>query len=227
MKLLQPQGDSRCISSNSLFLIQENTCFLYRKQKQIYSKYLLLVATHFFHFSGNLWIPRQKNSSFEANHSSSHFILGRLRKNRSAAQRARGPLTKTSGSRKEPGLVNKRHGVASPVSPSSFGPFLTCAMVRCGGNFSHGTQTHGNGWLSNTQLLGKHFLQLGIVLVQKSLQLMVLNLPGPIFTLLVTQVKIAVFEPNEINLYMLFPIKYCYHRSPRAFDTIRHSISSN
>ena len=29
------------------------------------------------------------------------------------------------------------------------------------------------GWLSNAQFLGKHFLRLGIVLVQKSLQLMV------------------------------------------------------
>ena len=47
----------------------------------------------------------------------------------------------------------------------------------------------------DTQLLGKHFLRLGIVLVQKSLQLTILNLPGPIFTLLVTQVKIGVIEP--------------------------------
>jgi len=36
-----------------------------------------------------------------------------------------------------------------------------------------------------------------IVLVQKSLQLTVLNLPGPIFTLLVTQVKIVGIEPAK------------------------------
>jgi len=48
-------------------------------------------------------------------------------------------------------------------------------------------------WLLEKQLLGKHFLRLSIV--QKSLQLTILNLPGPIFTLLVTQVKIVVIEP--------------------------------
>ena len=52
-----------------------------------------------------------------------------------------------------------------------------------------------NGCLRNTQLLGKHFLRLGIV--QKSLQLTILNFPGPIFTLLVTQVKIIVIEPAK------------------------------
>jgi len=46
-------------------------------------------------------------------------------------------------------------------------------------------------------VLGKHFLRLGIVLVQKSLQLTVLNLPEPIFTLLVIQVKIVVIEPAK------------------------------
>jgi len=52
-------------------------------------------------------------------------------------------------------------------------------------------------WLLEKQLLGKHFFAIGIVLVQKSLQLTVLNLPGPIFTLLVTQVKIVVIEPRR------------------------------
>jgi len=40
------------------------------------------------------------------------IIFGRLRKNRSAAQRARGPSTKTGDSQKVPGLVSKRDGVA-------------------------------------------------------------------------------------------------------------------
>ena len=64
-------------------------------------------------------------------------IFGRLRKNRSAAQRARGPSTKT-GDQKMPGLVSKRDGIAllSRVSSSSFGPLLTCAMVRCHGGKS-------------------------------------------------------------------------------------------
>jgi len=99
-------------------------------QKQIYSKYLPSLTIHFSHLSGNLCIPREKNSSsFEANHSS-HF----LHKNRSA-QRARSPSTKTGDSQNVPGLVNKRDGVALPnwVSPSSFGPLLTCATVRCRG----------------------------------------------------------------------------------------------
>jgi len=37
-----------------------------------------------------------------------------VRKNRSAAQRARGPSTKTGDSQKVPSLVNKRDGVALP-----------------------------------------------------------------------------------------------------------------
>jgi len=40
-------------------------------------------------------------------------IFGRLRKNRSAAQRARGP-SKTGDSQKVPGLVSKRDGVTLP-----------------------------------------------------------------------------------------------------------------
>ena len=57
---------------------------------------------------------------------------------RSAAQWARGPSTKTGDSQKVPDLVSKRDGVAlhSWVSPSSFGPLLTCAMVRCRGGKS-------------------------------------------------------------------------------------------
>jgi len=51
-------------------------------------------------------------------------------------------------------------------------------------------------WLEK-QLLGKQFLRLDIILVQKSLQLTILNFPGPIFTLLVTQVKIVVIEPAK------------------------------
>jgi len=39
----------------------------------------------------------------------------------------------------------------------------------------------------------------GIVLVQKSLQLTVLNLPGPIFVLLVTQVKIGIEPAKPIS----------------------------
>jgi len=41
-------------------------------------------------------------------------IFGRLRKNRSAAQRARGPSTKTGDNQKMPGLVSKRDGVVLP-----------------------------------------------------------------------------------------------------------------
>jgi len=41
-------------------------------------------------------------------------IFGRLRKNRSAAQRARGPSSKTGDSQKVPGLVSKRNRVALP-----------------------------------------------------------------------------------------------------------------
>jgi len=41
-------------------------------------------------------------------------IFGRLRKNRNATQRARGPSTKTGDSQKVPGLVSKRDGVAFP-----------------------------------------------------------------------------------------------------------------
>jgi len=39
-----------------------------------------------------------------------------------------------------PGVVSKRNGVARPnwVSPSTFGPLLTCAMVRCRGGKSIG-----------------------------------------------------------------------------------------
>jgi len=56
-------------------------------------------------------MPRQKNSSsFEA--TTHQAIFGRLRKNRSAAQRARGPSTKTGDSQKMPGLVSKQDGVA-------------------------------------------------------------------------------------------------------------------
>jgi len=62
---------------------------------------------------------------------------------------------------------------------------------------------HGNGCLRDTQLLGKHFLRLGIVLVQKSLQLTVLNLPGPIFTLLGTQVKFVIIEPAKPTLHVV------------------------
>jgi len=52
-------------------------------------------------------------------------------------------------------------------------------------------------------LLEKHpiarqaFFAIGIVLVQKSLQLTVFNLPGSIFSLLVSQVKIVVIEPAK------------------------------
>ena len=47
------------------------------------------------------------------------------------------PSTKTD-SQKVPGLVSKQDGVALPswVSPSSFGPLLTCAMMRCSGGKS-------------------------------------------------------------------------------------------
>jgi len=46
---------------------------------------------------------------------SDQAIFGRLRKNRSAAQRARGSSTKTSDrQQKVPGLVSKRDGVAVP-----------------------------------------------------------------------------------------------------------------
>jgi len=58
------------ISLNLLFFSQKNTFFFPRKQKQIYSKYLPPLTIHFSYLSGNLCIPRQKNSSFEANHSS-------------------------------------------------------------------------------------------------------------------------------------------------------------
>ena len=101
---------------------------------KFYSKYMPLLVTHFPHLSGNLWIPRQKNLYLlkQATHQA---IYGRLRKNWSAAQRARGPSTKTDGNRKGPSLVNKRHGVAPPswVSPSSFGPLQMCVLVRCCG----------------------------------------------------------------------------------------------
>jgi len=56
---------------------------------------------------------------------------------------------------------------------------------------------------------------------------MVLNLPGPIFTLLVAQVKIAVLEPTKPISARFFPIKNCYHRSLQAFDVILQTISSN
>jgi len=58
-------------------------------------------------------------------------------------------------------------------------------------------------------LLKKHpiarqaFFAIGIVLVQKSLQLAVFNLPGSIFSLLVPQVKIVVIEPAK-------PISACF-----------------
>jgi len=96
---------------------QKNAFFFPRKQKQIYSKYLPSLTIHFPHLSGNLCIPRQKNSSsFEANHfqATHQAIFGRLRKNRTAVQRARGPSTKTGDSQKVPDLVSKRDGVALP-----------------------------------------------------------------------------------------------------------------
>ena len=90
--------------------------FFHRKLKQIYSKYLPSLVTHFSHLSGNLWIPRQKIPSL-SRQTTYQAIFGRLHKNRSAAQQARAPSTKTGGSRKGPGLVNKRLGVdlADPV----------------------------------------------------------------------------------------------------------------
>jgi len=60
-----------------------------------------------------LCIPGQKvpHLSRQTTHQA---IFGRLRNNRSAAQRARGPSTKTGDSQKVPGLVSKRDGVALP-----------------------------------------------------------------------------------------------------------------
>jgi len=63
-------------------------------------------------------------------------------------------------------------------------------------NLPHVMVTAWKWLLEKHQLLGKHFLRLGIVLVQKR-QLTVLNLPEPIFTLVVTQVKIVVIEPAK------------------------------
>jgi len=60
-------------------------------------------------------------------------------------------------------------------------------------NLPHGMYPHGNDCLRNTHS-ASIFCDWISVLIQKSLQLTVLNLPGPIFTLLVTQVKIVVIE---------------------------------
>jgi len=60
-----------------------------------------------------LCIPRKKIPHF-SRQTTHQAIFGRLRKNRSAAQRARDPSTKTGDSQKVPGLVNKRDGVALP-----------------------------------------------------------------------------------------------------------------
>jgi len=88
----------------------------------------------------------------------------------------------------------------------------------------HVATWHGNGCLRNNCPIARQaFLRLGIVLV---LQLTVLNFPGPIFTLLVTQVKIVIIEPAK-PICTLFPIKHCRHRPPQAFDAIRQPISSN
>ena len=50
---------------------------------------------------------------------------------------------------------------------------------------------------------------------QKSLQLTVLNLSGPIFTLLVSGQNCRHWT-GETNLCTLFPIKHCLHRPPQA-----------
>jgi len=47
-------------------------------------------------------------------------------------------------------------------------------------------------WLLEKHSIARQaFFAIDIILIQKSLQLTVFNLPGPIFTLLVTQVKIV------------------------------------
>ena len=101
----------RCIVSlNPPFFSQKNTFFFPRKQKQIYSKYLSLLTIHFPIFRTICVyqkIPHLSRQTTQA-------IFGRLRKNRSAAQRARGPSTKTGDSQKVPGLVRKRDGIALP-----------------------------------------------------------------------------------------------------------------
>jgi len=53
-------------------------------------------------------------------------------------------------------------------------------------------------WLLEKHPIARQAFFAIIVLVQKSLQLTVLNLPGPIFTLLITQIKIIVIEPAKL-----------------------------
>jgi len=107
---------TRYISLNPLIFSQKNIFFFPRKQKQIYSKYLPSLIIHFSHLSGNLCTTPKKFLIFQGKslHSSHQAIFGRLRKNRSAAQRVRGPSTKTGDSQKVPGLVSKWDGVALP-----------------------------------------------------------------------------------------------------------------
>ena len=62
---------------------------------------------------------------------------------------------------------------------------------------------HRNDCLRNTQLLGKHFLRLDIVLVQKSLQLTILNLPELIFTLLVLRSKLSSLNRRNQSLHVV------------------------
>jgi len=78
-----------------------------------------------------------------------------------------------------------------------------------------------------TQLFGKHFLRLGIVLVQKSLQLTSSTFLDRFSRFLSFRSKNCRHWTGEINLCTLFPIKHCRHRPPQAFDMIRQAISSN
>jgi len=71
------------------------------------------------------------------------------------------------------------------VAPSAFRSVHAALIFR---SFDSPWHVAGNGYLRNTQLLGKHFLRLGIVL-----QLTVLNLPD----FHVSQVKIVVIEPAK------------------------------
>lgn len=81
-----------------------------------------------------MWLSRQKHFSF-SRQTTHRANFGRLRKNRSAIQRTRGPSTKTGGSRKGPSLMSKWDGVAPRiwVSPSTFGPlfFRWKASLSC------------------------------------------------------------------------------------------------
>ena len=96
---------------NPLSFNQKNTFFFPRKQQQIYSKYLPSRYTFFPSFRQFVYTKKIPHFSRQTTHKA---IFGRLRKNRSAAQRARGPSTKTGDSQKVSGLVSKRDGVALP-----------------------------------------------------------------------------------------------------------------